>query len=47
MQSKMDQHFAFLRENLHNVAPDLLLRDGEQIASAIAIQICSEYLPTC
>ena len=35
MQSKMDQHFAFLRENLHNVAPDRLLRDGEQIASAI------------
>ena len=35
MQSKMDAHFTFLRKNLHDIRADRLVRDGEQIASAI------------
>lgn len=35
MQSRMDHHFAFLRKSLRDITPDRLLRDGEQIASAM------------
>ena len=35
MQSRMDEHFAFVRKSLHHIRPDRLLADGEQIHSAI------------
>ncbi len=35
MQSRMDETFAFLRQSLHVVRPDRLLKGGEQIPSAV------------
>jgi glyoxylase-like metal-dependent hydrolase (beta-lactamase superfamily II) len=35
MQSRMDEAFSFLRQSLHSVRPDRLLKGGEQIRSAI------------
>ena len=35
MQSRMDEHFEFVRKSLHHIRPDRLLRDAEQIESAL------------